>query len=79
MDYALIGKIEKARVYAEEPNRINFGSFSATIEGDHKEHPVSFREGAWNCDCDFFQSRGHCSHTMAMERVLGNMLETAPT
>ena len=24
----------------------------------------------WQCDCDFFQSRGRCSHTMALEKIL---------
>lgn len=74
MDYALIGKIEKAKLYAEEPQRIQFGSFTATINGDHNNHPVTFADGEWKCDCDFFQSRAYCSHTMAMERVLGSML-----
>ncbi len=75
MDYALIGKIEKSKIYAEETDRIQFGSFTATIHGDHNEHPVSFIDGAWKCDCDFFRTRGYCSHTMAMERVLNGMIE----
>ena len=74
MDYALIGKIEKAKLYAEEQDRIQFNSFAATISGDHTEHSVTFNEGTWHCDCGFFQSRGYCSHSMAMERVLEGML-----
>lgn len=74
MDYALIGKIEKAKIYAEERERIQFDAFNLTIEGDHSDHHVSYEQGEWSCDCDFFNSRGYCSHTMAMERILGNML-----
>lgn len=74
MDYALIGKIEKAKFYAEETHRIQFHDFSVAINGDNNSHNVSYREGEWQCDCDFFHTRGYCSHTMAMERVLGNML-----
>ncbi len=74
MDYALIGKIEKAKMYAEQPDRIHFDAFSVVIDGDHRSHHVTFDQGVWNCECEFFQSRGYCSHTMAMERVLGQML-----
>lgn len=75
MDYGLIGKIEKAKIYAAEPERIEFQSFAVTIRGDNDStHSVSFDEGLWRCDCSFFNTRGHCSHTMAMERVLTVML-----
>jgi len=73
MDYGMIGKIEKAKRYASERERITFNTFSATIEGEHREHTVTF-DGAWHCDCSFFQSRGVCSHTMALERILEDML-----
>lgn len=77
MDYGMIGKIEKAKIYAEERDRIiTFDSLQARINGDNNApHLVEYNRGTWNCDCDFFHSRGVCSHTMAMERVLGNMVE----
>jgi len=77
MDYGMIGKIEKAKIYAEERDRIiTFESLRAHINGDNNApHLVEYNRGAWHCDCDFFHSRGVCSHTMAMERVLGNMVE----
>ncbi len=78
MDYALIGKIEKAKIYAEEPQRIHFEGFSVRINGDHDYHTVKFTnngERSWACDCGFFQTRGYCSHSMAMERILGDMLD----
>ena len=74
MDYALIGKIEKAKVYAEERERITFDSFTVNISGDHNSHRVEFGDGSWTCDCDYFQTRNYCSHTMAMERILESML-----
>jgi len=76
MDYGMIGKIEKAKRYANERERIQFESFKATIAGEHSQHTVTF-DGAWHCDCSFFQSRGVCSHTMAMERILEGMLSEA--
>jgi hypothetical protein len=77
MDYGMIGKIEKAKRYAEERERFQFENFQATIAGTNNSHRIAFNNGEWNCDCDFFTSRGVCSHTMAMERILMNMLPEA--
>lgn len=77
MDYGMIGKIEKAKRYAEERGRIRFEEFRATFEGQNNPHSVSFRDNQWVCDCDFFISRGVCSHTMALERVLDGMIPSA--
>lgn len=74
MDSGMIGKIQKAKRYAEELDRIRFDEFKVTIRGDHNTHLLSYCDQQWNCDCRFFASRGVCSHTMAMERVLGVML-----
>ena len=74
MDYGMVSKIEKAKRYAEQRDRIQFVSFQVTFDGDNNPHTVSFENGAWACDCSFFSSRGVCSHTMAMERVLAGML-----
>ena len=74
MDYGMIGKIEKAKRYAEERERFQFEQFQATITGTNNSHRIAFDNGEWSCDCDFFLSRGVCSHTMAMERILTNML-----
>lgn len=74
---SLIGKIEKAKRYAQEPERVRFARFSATLRGEHSTHVMSYEEGAWACDCHFFAGHGTCSHTMAMERILGVMVTPA--
>jgi hypothetical protein len=74
MDYGMISKIEKAKRYAEQRDRIRFTSFTVTFDGDNNPHSVTYRDGQWQCDCSFFQSRGVCSHSMALERVLAGML-----
>lgn len=75
MDYGMIGKIEKAKFYAAEPERIAFDSFMVRIQGDSGQtHTVEYNAGSWACTCSFFDTRGYCSHTMAMERVLGQMI-----
>lgn len=74
MDYGMIGKIEKARRYAQERDRIRFETFTVTVDGENNPHVVHYERGAWQCDCDFFQTRGVCSHTMALERILEGMI-----
>ena len=75
MDYGMIGKIEKAKIYAEErADRIKFESMQVRINGDNNAHIVKYDGGRWQCDCDFFRTRNVCSHTMAMERILENMV-----
>lgn len=77
MDYGMIGKIEKAKRYAEQRERIHFDQFTVTFNGDNNPHKVTFSGSGWHCDCGFFSSRGVCSHTMAMERILEPMLASA--
>ncbi|OGO10303.1 MAG: hypothetical protein A3K46_08735 [Chloroflexi bacterium RBG_13_60_9] len=74
MDYGMIGKIEKAKRYAEEPDRFHFEQFAITFRGDNNNHQVKFEQGKWQCDCEFFHLRGVCCHTMALERILDKML-----
>jgi hypothetical protein len=74
MDYGMIGKIEKAKRYAQERKRIHFSTFTVTMDGENNPHTVRFENGNWHCDCDFFQTRGRCSHTMALEIILEGMV-----
>jgi hypothetical protein len=74
MDYGMIGKIEKAKRYAQERNRIHLNSLSVTFEGENNSHLVKFENGEWQCDCDFFLSRSRCCHTMALEMILEGLV-----
>jgi hypothetical protein len=74
MDYGMIGKIQKAKRYAEQRDRIHFESLSVTFNGDNNPHTVHMSNGAWQCDCDFFTTRGRCSHTIALEIILEGMI-----
>jgi hypothetical protein len=71
MQSSLIGKIQKAHYYAEEPDRIGISEFSASFRGDHSTYTVTYREGRWSCTCGFFPQWGVCSHVMATQRLLG--------
>lgn len=74
MDYGMIGKIEKAKRYAQERSRIHFTDMSVRFDGENNAHTVHFTGGEWKCDCEFFMSRGRCSHTMALEMILEGMI-----
>jgi hypothetical protein len=74
MDSGMVSKVEKARRYAEETERVRFGQFEVAFTGDHNTYSVSYDRGTWQCTCRFFARRRVCSHTMAMERILGDMV-----
>jgi hypothetical protein len=74
MQSSIIGKIEKAKIYAQEPERITFRDFSVNFRGNNDSHITSLKDNKWHCSCDFFASWNTCCHTMAMEKVLGSML-----
>jgi hypothetical protein len=74
MQSSLIGKIEKAKRYALETDRITFSEFNVKFRGEHDTYTTSLKDGKWCCTCSFFPNWKICSHTMAMEKILGNML-----
>ena len=74
MQSSLIGKIEKAKRYAQERERITFSELSVKFRGDNDDYTTGYKDGKWHCSCHFFSNWGLCSHTMALERILGNML-----
>jgi len=78
MNSSLIGKIQKAKRYAEERDRVTFQEMAVTFRGDHNTHRLTFQNGHWHCTCHFFAGWGTCSHTMAMQRILGAMLPPTP-
>ena len=74
MQSSVIRKMEKARRYAEQRERVAISSIKVAFHGNHSEHHVTFSDGEWACSCDFFFGYETCSHTMALERILDPML-----
>jgi hypothetical protein len=70
----VVSDVEKAKQYSTEQDRIRFLSFSATFRGGHNEFHITYDDGKWHSDNPYFQSRGVCSNTMAMERLLKGMV-----
>jgi len=71
---SVIGKVEKAKRYARERERMRVTSLSVDFHGENDDHKVGLTDGHWHCTCDFFAGYGSCAHTMALERVLEQML-----
>lgn len=77
MNSSMIGKIEKAHRYASEPDRVRFKALETTISGDNDDYHVTLTPNGWECSCHTFQSQvlETCSHVMAMQLMLGKMLQ----
>lgn len=76
MHSSMIGKIEKAHRYAQEPDRVRFDALMVTFRGGHDEYRVELRDGRWHCSCHTFESHvvGTCSHVMALQEMLSASL-----
>jgi hypothetical protein len=74
MQSSLIGKIEKAKRYAKETDRVTFQELKVKFRGSNSDYDVNYKDGKWRCTCSFFSNWGLCCHTMAMEEILNNML-----
>ncbi len=74
MQSSLIGKIEKAKRYAQEKDRVTFYELAVKFRGENSDYNTSYKDGKWHCTCSFFSNWGLCSHTMAMEKILADML-----
>jgi hypothetical protein len=78
MDYGMIGKIEKAKLYASQPDRITFNTLVAEFRGDNNNYTITLSPGGWSCSCPGFRSHSICPHIMAMEKLYKAELKRAP-
>ncbi len=74
MQSSLIGKIEKANRYAKEKGRVTFYELAVKFHGENSDYDTGYKDGKWRCTCPFFSKWDVCSHTMAMEKILADML-----
>ena len=74
MHSSLIGKVEKAKRYAQEPDRVTLSEFSVDFRGEHNSYTVSYKDNRWHCTCKFFSQWKTCSHTMALQQLFVGVL-----
>src|SRR6478735_9788513 len=77
MNSSMIGKIEKARRYAQEPERIRIATLAAIFHGSNDDHRLTLTDAGWQCNCHFFETHGSCAHIIAAQRLLAPMLPEA--
>lgn len=78
MDYGMIGKIEKAKLYAQEPERVTFNSFTIEFRGDNNTYVITLSPDGWDCTCPGFRTHAICPHVMALEKLFKPMLKRPP-
>ena len=78
MDSSLTRKIEKAKNYVQQPDRIQLSNLRATFRGDNGDHTVTLEAGDWFCSCNYFATRAICSHTIAMQITLEGITFARP-
>ena len=80
MNSSFIRKIEKAKDYALQKERVNFQNCTVRFRGDNGDHTITYEAGRWGCDCDYLIGRETCTHIMAMQMMLEGMIpEVAAT
>ena len=78
MQSTIVTKAEKARRYAQEPDRLRIGALEATFEAGGGTHVLRLGPGGWTCDCEFSVANGVCPHAEAASRMLdAHLPETA--
>ncbi len=77
MHSSMIGKLEKARRYADEPWRASLQTLSVAFKGDNGVHTVSAENGEWHCTCDFHAKNSTCAHVMAVQHLVGRTFSGA--
>ncbi len=71
---AMIHKIRKARKYIAKPQLFTFENNTAILRSEHGARNLSFLEGVWSCDCDFFRVNKICSHSMATSELSARII-----
>ena len=78
MDSSLVRKIEKAKDYSVQPGRVTLKQFTASFQGDNDSHEISYDGGEAKCSCHYFSGHNTCSHVMAIEMMLKEMVSAQP-
>ena len=74
MDSSFMRKVEKAKDYALQRERVSFSNCTVKFQGDNGDYTITYEAGRWHCDCDYYIGRGICTHIMALEMILKGMV-----
>ncbi len=75
MNFSLIRKIEKAKDYALQKERVSFTNCTVQFHGDNSDHTITYEAGQWSCDCNFLNIGNEtCTHIMALQMMFDGMM-----
>ena len=77
MNVSFVRKVEKAKDYALQKERVSFASCKIRFSGDNGDHTVSYEAGGWDCDCDYRIGRDTYAHIMALQMMFQGMVSEA--
>ncbi len=66
----LIKKIIKAKNYLNEPERFKRKGSVIEMKSEHGLRKITYSNGKWNCDCNFFNQNQICSHTITIAELI---------
>lgn len=78
MDTSRITQIQKAKEYAEQPERVTFNSLDIEFRGDNNTYRLSLGPEGWSCGCPGYNKYGICPHIMAVEKLFKPMIKREP-
>ena len=78
MDASMINKIQKAKEYASQPERVTFNSLTVEFQGNNNTYAVRLGGDGWSCSCPGFQKYAICPHIMALETLFKPLLKRRP-
>lgn len=78
MNSSFIRKVEKAKDYALQKERVNLTDCTVLFQGDNGDHTITYRAGDWDCDCDYLIGRDTCTHIMALQMMLEGIVRAEP-
>ncbi|MEM9953414.1 MAG: SWIM zinc finger family protein [Chloroflexota bacterium] len=74
----MINKIQKAKEYATQPERVTFHTLSVEFQGDNDTYEIVLAPDGWSCSCPGYNKYGICPHIMTLEKLYKPMLDVSP-
>lgn len=74
----MINKIQKAKQYEHELDRVTFHSLALEFRGDNDSYTLTMGADGWSCSCPGFSKYGICPHIMSIEKMFKPMLKRDP-
>ena len=65
----------KSLKYAKELERFNIINFEIEMKSEHDTRYIKYCNNTYECTCDYYHHNGTCSHIMAIQNILNNIVK----